>query len=220
MCSNTLDIFSIELVSLLADIDDEYADVDEVILLFVDEVLVGDVLLVFVDESFADVDVVFVDDIFLVDVDVDVDALGDVFVDDVFGVDVDDVFGVVVFNIVFGVDVDDIVVVFVDGVFGVVDDVVDMFVEEELLANVVDVFVDESLGILTFSSKSRISRLFKQTSRSIVLLKSSSSLHVSSPSIQRRSSWLLVTSFIFFSYPHPSSSFCSLSSFLWLSWLS
>ena len=77
----------------------------------------------------------------------------------------DGVFGVIFHVVVFGVnvfddddsdifDVDDIVVVFVEGVVGVIDDVVDMLVDEELLVNVVDVFVDESLGILTFSSNS------------------------------------------------------------------
>ena len=72
--------------------------------------------------------------VFIVDVDIGI----------VLGVSIDDPFGIL--------NVDDVEVVFVEDVFGVVDDVVDMFVEEELLANVVDVFVDESSGIFTFSS--------------------------------------------------------------------
>jgi hypothetical protein len=55
--SNTLNVFSIELVFLLDHVN---VDIDVV------------------------VEVVFVDDVFLVDVDVDVDSLGDVFVEDVF----------------------------------------------------------------------------------------------------------------------------------------
>ena len=252
ICSNTLDVLNIELVSLLEDIDDDtddvYADVvnlfcadvidvDEVIVLFVDEVLVGDVFVIFVDEvlfvvSIDDVCIVFVDDDSLIGVfdesscDILIDGscinvllddnvrLESLFVECVAVDDASDIF------------VDDGEVVFVDGVFRVDVDVdveslgdvsadvdVDVIVDEELLVNGVDVFVDDSSGIITFSSISWISRSSKQTSRSIFLLKSSLSLHVSSSLIQRRASWLLVTSFILCWYPHPSPSFCSLSSF-------
>ena len=78
---------------------------------------------------------------------------------DVFGADVIDVdngFGVVVFNIVFCVDIDvvlgiDILVFCVDEVFADIV-VVDVLVhDEEFLVNGVDVFVDDSLSMLTFS---------------------------------------------------------------------
>ena len=61
-----------------------------------------------------------------------------------------------IFLLVFIVDVDVGVAlgVCIEDPFGIlnVDDVEVVFVEEELLANVVDVFVDESSGIFTFSS--------------------------------------------------------------------
>ena len=87
----------------------------------------------------------------------------DLFDDDVFGVNIsdDDIFVVNVLNddVSDIFDVDD-VVVFVEGVFGVINDVVNMFADEELLVNVVDVFVDDSSGMLTsILSISMISRL-------------------------------------------------------------